>query len=75
MLSKTEMKMMQKYLETDVEPRIPEIVKCAVGIIIVAAVSLIGAAIGVDTATRAVDLVTLLDPRVLEHLAGIAVTH
>ncbi len=75
MLTKTEMEIVQKYLERDVEPRIPEIFICAAGIIIVVAVSLIGAAIGVDTTTRALDLVTLLDPRILEHLAGVAVTH
>lgn len=70
MLSKTEMELVQRYLERDVQPRIPEIYKCAAGIIIVTAVSLIGSMVGVDSAGYAVDLVTLLDPRVLEHLAG-----
>ena len=71
MLSKTEMELMQRYLERDVQPRIPEIYKCGIGIFIVTAVSLFGSMVGVDSAGHAIDLTALLDPRVLEHLAGV----
>ena len=70
MLSKTEMKLMQRYLEDDVQPRIPEIYKCAAGIMIVLAVALLGPVIGLE-AGRAADMVALLDGPLLESLVGI----
>ena len=70
MLSKTEMKMMQRYLERDVQPRIPEVYKCAAGIITVVAVALIGPMVGLESG-RAADLVALIDGPILEHLVGL----
>ena len=71
MLSKSKMELVQQYMERDVQPRISEVVKCGAGILVVVALALLGPIIGIDPAARAAELVTLLDPRVLEHLAGI----
>lgn len=71
MLSKIEMKLVQRYMERDVEPRIPEIYKCAAGLITVVAVALVGPMIGLE-AGRAADIVALIDGPILEHLVGVA---
>ena len=70
MLSKTEMKLMHSYLEDDVQPRIPEIYKCAAGIITVLAVALLGPIVGLE-AGRAADMLALMDGPLLESLVGI----
>ena len=72
MMSKSEIEQLQRAMDRELQARVSDVAKCGAAILIVFALSMFGPAIGIDAA-RAADLVALVDPRLLENLAGLGI--